>query len=52
MLYDGDCPLCKREVNSLRSADTQGNIHFVDIGAEDYVPSEHANISYEEVALQ
>ena len=52
MLYDGDCPLCMKEVNSLRNADNSGNINFVDIAASDYAPSQHANISYEEVTGQ
>ena len=50
MLYDGDCPLCMREVNMLKRRDTNvGKIDFVDISSQDYEPSQNANISYEEV---
>lgn len=49
MLYDGDCPLCMREVNMLRDRDArQGNICFVDVADPSYTPSLHANISYEQ----
>ncbi|KAK9811054.1 hypothetical protein WJX73_009515 [Symbiochloris irregularis] len=48
MLYDGDCPLCMREVNSLRNAPRADNINFVDIASDSYNPAEHADISYEE----
>ena len=50
MLFDGDCPLCMREVNMLRRRDAQqGRIKFVDIASPDYSPSENAGISYEQV---
>ena len=49
MLYDGDCPLCMREVNMLKRRDEgAGNICFVDISTEDYDPSKHANITFEQ----
>ena len=51
MLYDGDCPLCMREVNMLRRRDkSTGNIDFVDISSPEYVPAENAGISYEQVS--
>ena len=50
MLYDGDCPLCMREVNMLKKRDTNvGKIDFVDISSPEYEPEQNANISYEEV---
>ena len=50
MLYDGDCPLCMREVNMLQRRDAgQDRIAFVNIGAEDYDPRQNAGISYEQV---
>ncbi|DBA92147.1 TPA: hypothetical protein ACH3X1_015868 [Trebouxia sp. C0004] len=49
MLYDGDCPLCMREVNMLRKRDkSQHKIGFVDISSQDYSPKDNAGISYEE----
>lgn len=48
LLYDGDCPLCMKEVNMLRSrSDARGGtLHFVDIAADDY-ESEACGIDYE-----
>lgn len=49
MLYDGDCPLCMREVNMLKRRDAErGSIKFVDIAAPDYSPADNANISFEQ----
>ena len=50
MLYDGECPLCMREVNMLRGRDKGvGKIDFVDISSSDYSPEDNANLSYDEV---
>ena len=50
MLYDGDCPLCMREVNMLRKRDQgQNKISFVDISSQDYSPGNNAGITYKEV---
>ncbi|GMP33666.1 hypothetical protein CsSME_00006884 [Camellia sinensis var. sinensis] len=39
MLYDGECPLCMREVNMLRERNKQyGTIKFVDISSDEYSP--------------
>ena len=47
LLFDGDCPLCLREVNFLRRQDQgQGRLAFVDISASDYNPDDHAGIDY------
>ncbi|DBB06240.1 hypothetical protein WJX82_000167 [Trebouxia sp. C0006] len=49
MLYDGDCPLCMREVNMLRKRDKgQNKIGFVDISSQDYSARDNAGITYEE----
>ena len=45
-LYDGDCPLCLRETNFLKSKDTKKFIKFVDISIN-YIPENYQNISYE-----
>ncbi|MGK7911642.1 MAG: thiol-disulfide oxidoreductase DCC family protein [Synechococcus sp.] len=47
LLFDGDCPLCVREVNFLRRKDAgRGIISFVDIAALDYNPQNHAGIDF------
>ena len=46
-LYDGGCPLCRRETNFLKGRDKLGNIRFVDINSEDYDPKNYQNISFE-----
>jgi predicted DCC family thiol-disulfide oxidoreductase YuxK len=47
VLYDGDCPLCLREVNFLRHRDGgQGLIAFVDIAAQDYDAEANAGIDF------
>ena len=46
-LYDGGCPLCRRETDFLKSKDKLGNIKFVDINSENYDPTNYQNISYE-----
>ncbi len=48
LLYDGQCPLCLREVNFLQKRDAgRGLITFVDISDFNYRPEEHGNISFE-----
>lgn len=53
MLYDGDCPLCMREVNMLRRRDAaQNRIDFVDIASPDYDPSANSGITFEQAMGQ
>jgi predicted DCC family thiol-disulfide oxidoreductase YuxK len=48
LLFDGACPLCVREVNFLKRKDGDRHlIKFVDIAAEDYDPTDNANIDFE-----
>ncbi len=48
LLYDGECPLCLREVNFLRQRDAgQGRVVFVDIADPAYDPAEHGGIDFE-----
>lgn len=48
LLYDGECPLCLREVNFLQKRDAgRGLIAFVDISNLNYNPEDHNNISFE-----
>jgi len=49
LLFDGACPLCRREVEALRGRDQgKGRICFVDIDVQDYDPAGHQGISYRE----
>lgn len=36
--YDGDCPLCMREINMIMRKDTLHKIHFTNIAAPDFKP--------------
>ncbi len=48
LLFDGECPLCVREVNFLKKQDRdRGLVKFVDIIADDYTPADNANIDFE-----
>ncbi|NJL85937.1 MAG: DUF393 domain-containing protein [Leptolyngbyaceae cyanobacterium SM1_1_3] len=48
LLYDGDCPLCLREVNFLQKRDAgRGLVKFVDIADESYSAADNAGIDYE-----
>ena len=47
VLFDGGCPLCLREVNTLQRLDNgRQRLAFVDIDQPDYNPSLHQGISY------
>lgn len=39
VFYDGNCPLCMREIRMLRRLDRDGHIRFTDIAAPDFVPA-------------
>ena len=41
VFFDGDCPLCCREIKLLRRLDRQQRIRFTDIAADGFVPSVH-----------
>ena len=48
LLYDGECPLCVREVNFLRKKDNgRGLVAFVDIADENYSPEDNNGIDFE-----
>ncbi|KAJ8747993.1 hypothetical protein K2173_012981 [Erythroxylum novogranatense] len=50
MLYDGDCPLCMREVNMLRERNkSYGTIKFVDISSDEYSPEDNQGLDYKTV---
>lgn len=48
LLYDGECPLCVREVNFLKQRDAdRGLVAFVDIADPAYRPADHAGVDFE-----
>jgi len=48
LLYDGQCPLCLREVNFLKKRDAgRGLVAFVDIADDNYTPVEHGGVDFE-----
>jgi predicted DCC family thiol-disulfide oxidoreductase YuxK len=47
LLYDGECPLCLREVNFLQKRDAgRGIVAFVDIAADDYQAENHGGVDF------
>ena len=48
LLYDGDCPLCLREVNFLQKKDAgRGIVRFTDIAEVNYDPAENGGVDFE-----
>ena len=41
LFFDGDCPLCAREVSLLRRLDSRGRIVFTDISGEAFEPASY-----------
>lgn len=51
ILYDGDCPLCSREVEVLRRLDRgRGRVRFADIAAPDFEPARYGRTRAELMA--
>ena len=47
LLYDGECPLCVREVNFLTKKDRgRGIVEFVDIADDSYNPQNNADLDF------
>lgn len=51
-LYDGECPICKREICILQKKDTQSKIKFIDINSKDFLDSKPNNIDYKTAMSQ
>ena len=48
VLFDGDCPLCVREVDFLRARDDgRGRLDLVDIASDDYDPRANRGVDFE-----
>ena len=41
ILYDGDCPICRRKAAFLQRRDKNGKLDFSDIRANDFLPLEN-----------
>ncbi len=52
LLYDGDCPLCRREIAHLRKKNCIDHVVFVDISAPNYQPEKYGGIQYAEAMTQ
>ena len=39
VFFDGDCPLCAREIRALRRLDRKGRVRFTDIAAPGFDPA-------------
>mmetsp|Transcript_10159 Transcript_10159/g.17716 ORF Transcript_10159/g.17716 Transcript_10159/m.17716 type:complete len:232 (+) Transcript_10159:143-838(+) len=48
LLYDGDCPVCIRNVEMLQRLDRQRRVDFVDIASPFYEPEEHGGVELED----
>ncbi|MFI0435754.1 MAG: DUF2878 family protein [Parachlamydiaceae bacterium] len=52
LLYDGECPICKREICFLQKKDNQTRIKFVDIASKEFSPFDNHNIDYQTAMSQ
>ncbi|MEM6960667.1 MAG: DUF393 domain-containing protein [Myxococcota bacterium] len=50
VFFDGDCPLCMREIRLLRRLDRENRIRFTDIAAADFDPSSYGKTQAEFMA--
>lgn len=41
VFYDGDCPLCRKEINMIRWMDKKSRIRFTDIAAEGFATADY-----------
>jgi len=46
LLYDGECPICKREICTLQKKDQRAAIKFIDISSKDFSSFKHNEIDY------
>ena len=46
LLYDGECPICNKEICMLQKKDNQTKIKFIDISSKDFSPLDNNNIDY------
>lgn len=41
VFYDGDCPLCRREIDMIRRIDKRERVQFTDIAAAEFDPADY-----------
>jgi len=51
VFFDGECPLCRKEIALLRRWDRRGRIRFVDIAAPDFHPADYG-IDHEQLMAE
>ncbi len=52
LLYDGECPICKREICFLQKKNVKNKINFVDISSKEFSPLENNRIDYNRAMSQ
>jgi len=52
LLYDGECPICKREICLLQKKDRRKKIAFIDISSKEFSSFDHNNIDYKTAMSQ
>lgn len=52
LLYDGECPICKREICILQRNDTQTRVKFTDIASKEFAQRKHGGIDYHKAMSQ
>jgi predicted DCC family thiol-disulfide oxidoreductase YuxK len=52
LLYDGECPICKREICFLQKKEDKNKVKFIDISSESFSPLESNGIDYETAMSQ
>ena len=48
IFFDGECPLCKREVDFLQSKNQKGTLSFIDINTSDFSSDLKYGITYKQ----
>ena len=48
IFFDGECPLCKREINFLQSRNKKGFLSFIDINTSDFYLDLKYGITYKQ----
>lgn len=52
ILYDGDCPLCEKEICFLKNKNATKTVHFLDIASENFSKNKNLTIDYETAMQQ